>query len=177
LNSTLQNEDDDNRRPARRDMDSTFQRMRDEMEKVYNTMMNSLLLRSESSGNILPKGAIGSLTLKPRVDIVEHKDHYRIAVEIPGVSEKDVKLNVSDHNLVIRGEKAIEKEDKDDKDGSNWHRLERAYGSFKRVLDLPDDADAEDINAEFKDGVLTIKISRKEEAEQEGRSVEIKKAA
>ncbi|GJL51339.1 MAG: heat-shock protein Hsp20 [Nitrospirales bacterium] len=97
----------------------------------------------------------GGLIL-PQVDIGEDKKQYTITVEVPGVAEKDIDLTLADGTLMIRGEKRYEQEDRD----KQYHRIERSYGSFQRMLSLPTDADENTIDAKFKHGVLTITIAK-----------------
>lgn len=113
--------------------------------------------------------------LKPSVDIKENKKSYTISVEVPGVDEGDVKLELAEGALTISGEKKHEKEEKDE----HYHSAERSYGSFKRVLALPQDAKEDDIKAKFKNGVLTITVPRQQIAKpaNEGKVIEINKAA
>lgn len=110
--------------------------------------------------------------LKPSLDVSETDDEYTITVEVPGVEEKDLRLELADDTLTIAGEKKLEKEEKK----KNYYRMERSYGSFQRQLSLPDDADQDSIEASFKNGVLTIRLARKAAAKSEGvKQIEIKK--
>lgn len=111
--------------------------------------------------------------LKPSVDIAVSEKEYTVTAEIPGVEEKDVKLELRENALIITGEKKHESEKKE----KDFHRIERSYGSFKRVLNLPVDADADKVDASFKNGVLTVTLPRKAQEQPKGRSIEIKKAA
>lgn len=113
--------------------------------------------------------------LKPNVDIRENKKNYLISVEVPGVEESDVKLELQDGTLIISGEKKHEKEQKDE----NVHYMERSYGSFKRVLSLPEDIETDGIDAKFKNGVLTITVPRKQIAKsnEESKVIPISRAA
>lgn len=111
---------------------------------------------SPFNGNVFPIMTTAGL-LKPQVDIGATEKEYSITVEVPGVDEKDVKVEITDNTMTIHGEKKQEKEEKD----KNYYRVERSYGSFQRVLSLPDDADQEKIKATFKKGILTIKMPRK----------------
>lgn len=97
---------------------------------------------------------------------------YTVTAEIPGVDDKDVKLEIVDDTLTIRGEKKQEKEEKE----KNYYRLERSYGSFQRVLSLPDDVDQDGVKANFKKGVLTITLPRKALPKPEAKRIEIKAA-
>ncbi|WP_161598995.1 Hsp20/alpha crystallin family protein [Aidingimonas lacisalsi] len=94
--------------------------------------------------------------IRPSVDIAERDHEYRISIEVPGVDRKDLKLSLDDHRLVVEGEKRQESRNDDDR----YQRVERIYGSFRRVLDLPGDAKAEDISADFANGVLTVTLPR-----------------
>lgn len=98
--------------------------------------------------------------LKPTLDIAAGESQYNISVELPGIDEKDVQLELSDDTLVIRGEKRHEKEEKE----KDYYRMERSYGSFKRVLSLPEDAEQDGIGAVYKQGILKITIPRKARA-------------
>lgn len=113
--------------------------------------------------------------LKPSVDIKENKKNYKISVEVPGVEESDIKLELVDGSLVIRGEKRQENEDKDE----HYHSVERSYGSFQRVLSLPEDVNEDDIDAKFKNGVLTITAPRKQLAKpkENTKVIDINRAA
>lgn len=106
----------------------------------------------------------------PLVDITEDDREYVIKAELPEVRKDDVKLTVENGTLNISGERTFEKEDK----GLRYHRVERSYGSFVRSFVLPDDADASKIAAEFKDGVLRVRVQKHEKALP--KSIEIKVA-
>lgn len=150
-------------------------KMQEDMEHMFNNMMNMLSVRSGQASDIPLKGPWTPLTLKPNVDIAEHEDHYKITVEVPGIDKEDIQMEVSDGSLVITGEKKIEKNERDE--NVNWHRIERSYGAFRRMLDLPDDSDAENIDAKFNNGVLDIKIPRTQNENLKGRKIEIRKVA
>lgn len=94
--------------------------------------------------------------IKPTLDLGATEKEYTITVEVPGVNEKDVRVEIANDTLTIRGEKKLEKEEKE----KNYYRMERSYGSFQRVLSLPEDADHEGVAATFKNGVLTVTMPR-----------------
>ena len=96
----------------------------------------------------------------PSVDISETEGEYQIKAEIPDVKKEDVKVTLEDGVLTIQGERKHEKEEK----GKKFHRIERSYGSFVRTFSLPDVIDEEKVKAEFKDGVLTLTMPKKEAA-------------
>ncbi|TFH85903.1 Hsp20/alpha crystallin family protein [Billgrantia azerbaijanica] len=109
------------------------------------------------------------MLLRPHLDIAERDQEYVITVEVPGVEEKDVKLTLDDQRLVIEGEKRQESTTKEER----YQRVERAYGSFRRVLDLPADAKVEDIKASFANGVLTVTVPRSGEVKAARREIPI----
>jgi len=104
----------------------------------------------------------------PRVDLIEGKDILTVKAEIPGCDPKDIDVRLDERLLTIKGEKRQEKEEKDD----NFHRVERAYGSFMRNINLPAEVDQENIDASYKKGVL--KLVFKKTKETEGKKIEIK---
>ena len=96
----------------------------------------------------------------PLVDIVEDGKEYLIKVELPEVQKDDVKVTVESGTLTISGERKAEKEQK----GRKFHRVERYYGRFERSFSIPDDAEADNVKAEFKDGVLRVRLAKSEKA-------------
>ncbi len=98
----------------------------------------------------------------PVVDVREKDGAYLIEAELPGVSEKDVKLELKSGLLTLSTEKKEESESKDE--GGKWIRRERRESFFSRSFELPEDADGERIEASFKDGLLTIAMPKKPEA-------------
>jgi HSP20 family protein len=106
----------------------------------------------------------------PLVDITEDGKEYLIKAELPEVKKDDVKVTVENGVLTICGERKFEKEEKD----KRYHRIERSYGSFTRSFSVPDDADDAKVAAEFKDGVLTVRLAKSEKARP--KSVEVKVA-
>ncbi len=96
----------------------------------------------------------------PAVDIIEDDREYLIKVELPEVQKDDVRVTVEGGTLSISGERRVEKEEKSRK----FHRVERFYGRFDRSFSIPDDADDSKVNAEFKDGVLRVHLTKTEKA-------------
>lgn len=104
----------------------------------------------------------------PVVDIAEDDKEYLITAELPEVKKDDVKVTVENGVLTITGERKFEKEENNKK----YHRVERSYGSFARSFALPDDGDAAKVNAEFKDGMLKVHVTKSEAARP--KQIEIK---
>src|SRR5271166_3935046 len=96
----------------------------------------------------------------PPVDIKETENDLILKADIPDVDMKDVDVHVENGTLTIRGERKFEAEKKD----GSWHRVERSYGTFERAFTLPETVDVEAVKADYKAGVLTITIPKKEVA-------------
>ncbi len=106
------------------------------------------------------------------LDVAETDKSYVVTAELPGLEQKDIDLTIADGILTLKGEKRQEEESGD----KTFHRTERSYGSFKRILQLPSDADEQKVNATMKNGVLEIEIGKNEKAEPSARKIDIKTA-
>lgn len=135
--------------------------------------MEDLLERYKRSGRgtVPQKEYEGILSgdWSPVVDITEDKDAFKIKAELPGVEKKDVNVTIENGVLTIKGEKKVEKEEKGDK----THRIECAYGSFLRSFTLPQEIEPDGVDANFKDGVLTMKIPKSEKVKPKQIDVKI----
>ncbi|MDQ6972919.1 MAG: Hsp20/alpha crystallin family protein, partial [Mariprofundaceae bacterium] len=112
-------------------------------------------------------GAPGEGQWAPSVDIRETEDALLVQAELPGIDKKDVKVEVHDGVLTLSGERRYEKDVKEE----NVHRVERAYGSFSRSFSLPSEIDGEKVEAHMKDGVLEVRLPKRENVRP--RAVEI----
>ncbi|MBP1691000.1 MAG: Heat shock protein Hsp20 [Bacteroidetes bacterium] len=133
------------------------------IQREINRMFDSFFRGPEEDG-------LQTTSWNPLVDVTENDHSYLLNVELPGVSRNDVKIVVQDNQLTIRGEKKQEKESKN----SNYHRVERSYGSFQRTFTLPTTVRAEKIEANYNDGVLTITVPKAEEAKAKEIEVKVK---
>jgi HSP20 family protein len=124
---------------------------------------------SEPSGMNEP-GAFRAEGWMPAIDVSESDGEVLIRAEAPGIAAKDLEITVSGHALVISGKKEETTEKKDE----NFYHCERRFGSFRRVIDLPDTADTDKVTAEAGDGVVTIHVAKKPGVK--ARQVEIKSA-
>ena len=97
---------------------------------------------------------------QPPVDIEENENGYLVRTELPGMKLEDIKVTLTNDQLVIRGEKRRELEQKD----ANYHRTERVYGQFERVFSLAHPVRHDAIEATYKDGVLEVTVPKAEEA-------------
>jgi len=135
----------------------------EEMEKRLSTWLGHPAVRRDSD-----REALTVAEWSPLVDISEDEKEYLIKAEIPEMKKEDIKISVQDNVLSISGERKYEKEEK----GKKYHRVERAYGSFMRSFTLPEDADGTKVNAEYKDGVLKVHLSKSEKAKP--KAIEVK---
>jgi HSP20 family protein len=105
----------------------------------------------------------------PEVDVKESDNSFTLTADIPGLTKKDVNLNVSDNILSISGERKVE----DEKESGNFHYRERRYGSFSRTFNLPETVKEEDISASFKNGILIVELPKQEVALPKEREIKI----
>lgn len=110
---------------------------------------------------------LASSSWTPAVDIYETESEIVLTAEVPGIDENDIEIKLEDNTLTLRGERKFEKETKEE----NFHRIERAYGSFYRSFSLPHYIDQEKIKAEHEHGVLKVMLPKK--AEKKPRKVTI----
>lgn len=108
--------------------------------------------------------------LAPKIDVAEGKDGIDVTAELPGVEEKDVEVLLSNDMLTVRGEKKVERDEKD----KNWHLIERSYGSFSRTIALPYEPDPAQVDAKFDKGVLRIRLPKPADVAKKERKIEIK---
>jgi HSP20 family protein len=120
---------------------SMMRRLSDEMDRAF----------ASTFGLGRTTGGAGWM---PPVEVRERDNNLEITAELPGMNKDDVKVECTDEGLIIEGEKKREKETTE----GGFHRSERSYGHFYRVIPLPEGADADKAKAEFKDGVLRVQV-------------------
>jgi HSP20 family protein len=126
-----------------------FSTLQNEMNRLFNTVFDT----PSPSGN-------GSMRRwMPPMDLVESGDHFVLRADLPGLSEEDVNIELEDQTLTISGERKAEHQEK----GEGFYRVERAFGSFSRSLQLPKGIDPEAVSARFDRGVLEVSIPKPEE--------------
>jgi len=123
----------------------------------------------------VPEGGAGTGALAasgmaaPRIDVSESDQQLKVRAELPGVDQNDVEITLTDDVLTIRGEKKVEQEDKQE----NYHVMERSYGSFARSIRLPLTTNPDQVQATFRDGVLTVTLPKPAETQQKERRIQI----
>ena len=132
--------------------------LQQEMNRLFNTFFDAPV-----AGN----GTAGGRRWVPAMDLVETDEHFVLKADLPGLAESDVNIEVEDNVLTVSGERKAEHEDKRE----GYVRVERAYGSFRRSLTLPEGVDPEAVTASFDNGVLEVRIPKPEE--RKPRKVEI----
>lgn len=138
-----------------------LQSLQQDMNRIFDEFFRGDLLANESFFN---------RDWNPAVDIVETAEKFILKAEIPGMSKEDVKITLENNVLTIRGEKKNEAEKKE----GNYHRIERSYGSFERSFSIPGIVKVNDIDAQYKDGLLTLTLPKAEEAKPKSIEVKVK---
>jgi len=139
---------------------SSLSNLQGEVNRLFDNFFGRMEMPSLFGG--------GSLSLA--VDVVETKDSILVKAEVPGIDPKALEITVTGDLLTIKGEKKSEKEEK----GKNFHRIERSFGSFSRSVEIPSYADTDKVTADYKDGVLTVTLAKKEEAKAKSIKVDVK---
>src|SRR5918993_3074692 len=132
------------------------------MQDRMNRLFGNIYLRDEDTG------IRGSWV--PAVDIYETEGHDLVVrAELPGMTREDIEVSVENSTLVLKGEKKFDSEVKEE----NYRRIERTYGQFHRSFTLPNTVDTTKVSADFKNGVLTVKLPFREEAKPRTINVEV----
>ena len=140
-----------------------FARFQDRISRVFTDYGRS------GTGD---EGLITSGAWQPPVDIYQNGDHEVVlTAELPDITREDIDITVDNGTLTIRGDKKLSSEVKEE----HFHRVERCYGPFSRSFSLPQTVDTAKVGAEYKNGVLTVRLPLREEAKP--RQIEIAAAA
>ncbi len=106
----------------------------------------------------------------PRVDVYEDDESVVVNADLPGIKKEDIDLSITGDTLTLKGEKKQEEEIKEE----DYHRIERAYGTFQRTITLPAPVNADKVEASYTDGVLEVKMPKKEEVKPKKIDVKVK---
>lgn len=139
-----------------------------ELEEVADRL-NRVFGRGTAALATAGKDGFFSFDWTPSVDIAETPETFEIRAELPDVKKEDIKVTVEDGELRISGERKQEKEEK----GKKYHRIERSYGSFMRSFTLPDNVDDSRLSAEYKDGMLNVRLPKAEKAKPKAVAVKV----
>ena len=130
---------------------STMQEGMNRMNRVF---------REQFQNPEVPGEALTTTGFAPPVDIYEDEHNITLKMEVPGIDEKDIDVRIENNTLTVRGERKLEKEEKEE----NFRRVERQYGSFTRSFTLPSSVDRGQVSADYEKGVLKIKLAKRAEA-------------
>ena len=127
--------------------------IQDDINRLFDTALRGGTLPSVGDG-------VEDRQWTPAIDIYENDNSFVIEADLPGMSIEDIKIDIQDRTLTIKGEKKFEEKTEKDK----YIRVERSYGSFFRSLSLPMNVDSDKIDASYKDGTLTLNLPISEQA-------------
>jgi len=118
------------------------------------------LFRDSYGNNEGREESLNNTSFAPPVDVYEDEHNVILKIEVPGIDEKDIDVQIENSTMTVHGERKFEHEEKEE----NYRRVERQYGSFTRTFTLPQTVDQENVQADYDKGVLKIKLSKKAEA-------------
>ena len=134
--------------------------MHDEFERMFDSFFGVDRRRSD----------LQTFDWVPRVNVEELEDRFEITAEVPGMTKEDISIDLQENMLTIKGEKKIEKEQKD----RNYHICERSYGTFQRAFTLPENVNIDGIEAEYDNGVLKVAVPKTEPVKPKEIKVKVK---
>lgn len=149
---------------------SPLAQLHSEVDRLFETMLRNFAHPGLDTAAVQPGQ---NQLLRPSVDIAATEKAYSITVEAPGVDEDNIQLELLENTLTVKGEKKHLSETRE----ANFYRVERHYGAFQRILSLPEDADRDNIDAQFSNGVLTITLPRKALSKPRGKVIDIRSVA
>jgi len=143
-----------------------------DIQKSFDELFNLFTKSFEERFNHLSENTLFSKNswIKPSLDIASQDKEYNIKLELPGVDKKDISIEIVDSSMIIRGEKRFESS----QENKNFYKIERSYGSFQRVLNLPEDCETDKIESSYNNGILSITIPKKELQKTNIKQIEIK---
>jgi HSP20 family protein len=139
-----------------------MRRMQEDMDRIFGSLVGQ-------TGGTAGMAAPGMSGWMPSVDVYETDKEIVVKADLPGVEPEDLEVYCTDDALVLRGETRRE----DDRQEGNVHRTERSYGRFERQIPLPPGVRSEEIQANFRNGVLELRVPKSEEATQRMRRIPI----
>jgi len=144
-----------------------FISFRHEMDRLFDDFFSPAT--AEGRAFTAPAQSAAAL-VRPSIDVDETDQAYRVSAELPGLTEKDVELNLRDNALTISGEKRSEREE----EHGGRRYAERSFGRFERTIPFPAEVDAERVDAVFRNGVLTVTLPKNQKAQDKTRRIEVR---
>jgi HSP20 family protein len=136
---------------------------------ILQNRLNSIFNDFASSNGELHHESLSAGKFIPPVDIYEDADRLVLKLEVPGIPQKDLEINLENQTLTIKGERKLVEDEKEE----NFHRIERRYGSFVRSFTLPATIETDSAQANYENGVLSITLQKKEAAKPKQLPIEI----
>ncbi|TQV86257.1 Hsp20/alpha crystallin family protein [Exilibacterium tricleocarpae] len=155
--------------PAGAGHDHPVMQLHRQMDRLFDEVFRGFGFPSAGSRSGEPAGWAGQGVFRPSLDVASDEKSYHVTLEAPGMTESDLSIEVRGDVLTIQGQKQEENESKD----KHFYRIERSYGAFRRTLSLPEDANADGIEAAMKNGVLSLVIPRREVIDSEVKKISI----
>jgi HSP20 family protein len=149
---------------SRRESESPMMAIQNEMNRLFDNFFNDPFDLAPLSIRKLPA------EFSPRVNVSETDTAMQVSAELPGMDEKDIQISLEQDALILSGEKKSESEE----NGKNFHRYERSYGSFQRVIPLVSEIQEDKVEASFKNGVLTVTLPKAASAVKAAKKINIK---
>ncbi|WP_445664657.1 Hsp20/alpha crystallin family protein [Fodinibius sp. AD559] len=140
---------------------SPLEAIRRDLDRIFDEISPLSKMRSSNGGN-------GMELWAPDTDVSETDSAYMVSVDLPGLSKEDVEVSYSDNRLTISGKRKYEEKEEEE----DFLRKERYHGTFTRSFTLPSEVKADDIKANFKDGVLSVRIPKSEVKKSKQISIE-----
>ena len=161
----------DRRDVGTRGGDNPFESFQREMNRLFDDFFRGAGVGTSPARFGGAEGSFGGAAT-PRVDVSESDDAYEVTAELPGLEEKDVEVLLDRNLLTLKGEKRAEREEK----GKDYHLTERTFGTFRRSIPLPAEVDQGKVEAHFRNGVLTVKLPKAEQARSQAKRIEVRSA-
>ncbi len=141
-----------------------------EIDRWFDRLTEDWWRRPFSTPMLGDRWPLPMISLKtPSLDVFEEKDEIVVKADLPGMNKDEIQVTVTENVVTIKGEKKKEEEVKE----KDYYRRERSYGSFVRSVELPSEVKSDQIKANFKDGVLEVRMPKTEEAKKKSVSVKI----
>jgi len=151
---------------------SAFDTLRRQIDNLFDDLTPWTFPLGRTAFNIDLSHPFGKFEVAPATDVAEKDGEYEITAELPGLDDKNIEVKVAEGTLTIKGEKQEEKQEKK----KDYYVSERRYGSFFRSFALPEDVDADKIEASFARGVLTVRLPKSAQARKDEKKIQVKAA-
>jgi HSP20 family protein len=148
------------------DLDRAFENWSRRMERMFRPFEQSTAIGT-AGGNT--SSALNAFAKQPAIDVVDTEKEVVVHTELPGMKKEDIKVEVVDNQLVVSGEAKTESKFED----HNYVRRERSFGTFRRVVGLPKNVDSHQISARFENGLLEVKLPKKQLEQAQRKTIAI----